>query len=53
MKSLSLPLALSAIALVATNAAADLPRKDSTEFDYKYEMEALPTAEDLDNLLSE
>ena len=49
MKSLSLPLALSAIALVATNAAADLPRKDSTEFDYKYEMNALPTAEDFDH----
>ena len=49
MKSTILPLALSSIALAATHAAADLPRKDSSQFDYKYEMNALPTAEDIDN----
>ena len=48
MKSPILPLTLSAIALAAATAAADLPRKDSAEFDYKYEMNALPTAEDVD-----
>lgn len=29
-------------------AASDLPRRDSSAFDLKYEMEVLPTAEDLD-----
>lgn len=35
-------------AMIAMGAAADLPQLDSTAFDFKYEMEALPTAEDLD-----
>lgn len=30
-------------------ASADLPPLDSSQFEYKYEMEALPTAQDVDN----
>ena len=37
------------VAVVAGVAVADLPRLDSSQFDYKYEMNALPTAEDMDN----
>lgn len=37
-----------ASASLAFSAAADLPRLDSSQFDYKYEMIALPTAEDID-----
>ena len=37
-----------ASASLAFSAAADLPHLDSSLFDYKYEMVALPTAEDLD-----
>ena len=47
MKSL-LPAIVIVAAIAAQNACADLTRKDSTEFDYKYEMNALPTAEDID-----
>ena len=36
-------------AVAAFTGLADLERKDSTEFEYKYEMNALPTAEDLDS----
>ena len=36
------------LALPAAQAAADLDRKDSSQFAYKYEMIALPTAEDVD-----
>ena len=39
---------LLAAATLATTATAELPRLDSSQFDYKYEMIALPTAEDLD-----
>ena len=39
---------LSALLLVAADARADLERRDSARFAYKYEMVALPTAEDLD-----
>lgn len=31
------------------SALAEMPRLDSARFDFKYEMEALPSAEDLDN----
>jgi hypothetical protein len=48
MKNPFLPLALSVIALVSAN-AADLPRLDSTQFEYKYEMTTLPDAEDVDH----
>ena len=48
MKSTILPLVLSAIALAAVNAAADLPRLDSSQFDYKYDMIVLPSAQNLD-----
>lgn len=48
MKSL-LPAIVLVAAIAAQNACADLTRKDSTEFEYKYEMNVLPTAEDLDN----
>lgn len=34
--------------LGASSASADLPRRDSTQFECKYEMDALPTAEDAD-----
>ena len=37
-----------ASASLAFSAAADLPRLDSSQFDYKYEMLKLPTAENLD-----
>ena len=38
------------LASVATQSfAAKMPKLDSSAFDFKYEMEALPTAEDLDN----
>jgi len=33
---------------LAFGAASDLPQRDSTTFDFKYEMESLPTEEDLD-----
>ena len=33
---------------VAFGAASDLPQRDSATFDFKYEMESLPTEEDLD-----
>ena len=46
---LLLPAIVIVAAIAAQNACADLTRKDSTEFEYKYEMNALPTAEDLDN----
>jgi hypothetical protein len=39
---------LLAAATLATTATAELPRLDSSQFDYKYEMIALPTTEDLD-----
>lgn len=45
MKTAILPLAC----LVAIPAAADLPRRDSSQFECKFEMNALPTAEDVDN----
>ncbi len=38
---------LAAATLATTATAAELPRLDSSQFDYKYEMIALPTAEDL------
>jgi len=37
------------VAVVTGVAVADLPRLDSSQFEYKYEMNALPTAEDIDN----
>ena len=37
------------VVMVTGVAVADLERLDSTQFEYKYEMNALPTAEDLDN----
>ncbi len=36
-------------AMSVMGAASDLPQRDSTLFEYKYEMNALPTAEDVDN----
>lgn len=33
---------------VSQGVADDLPRRDSSQFEYKYEMNALPTAEDVD-----
>ena len=36
------------LALVAADARADLERRDSTQFECRYEMDALPTAEDAD-----
>ena len=39
---------LAAATLATTATAAELPRLDSSKFAYKYEMIALPTAEDLD-----
>ena len=33
---------------VAFGAASDLPQRDSSTFDFKYEMESLPTTQDLD-----
>ena len=39
---------LAAATLATTATAAELPRLDSPKFAYKYEMIALPTAEDLD-----
>ena len=35
-------------ATAVIGAASDLPLRDSSTFDFKYEMEALPTTEDLD-----
>ncbi len=41
---------LMALALTATHSdAARMPKLDSSAFDFKYEMETLPTAEDLDD----
>lgn len=45
-KTTCVALAVSATAGVAL---ADLPRLDSAQFAYKYEMDALPTAEDVDS----
>lgn len=44
MKTAFLPLALLPAAIVS----ADIQRMDSTEFEYKYEMDAKPTEQDLD-----
>jgi len=50
MKTRLIPiLTLAAATSPAITAFANLERKDSKEFAYKYEMNALPTAEDLDN----
>ena len=48
-KTITRTAAILASASLALTAAAELPRKDSAEFAYKYEMNALPTAEDIDN----
>ena len=48
MKRPLIPFVCIAAAAIA-NASADIPRLDSTQFEYKYEMNALPTAEDVDN----
>jgi len=40
--------AAAAIVASATSAFADLERRDSSQFEYKYEMNVLPTAEDVD-----
>ena len=47
-KTITRTAAILASASLALTAAADLPRLDSTQFEYKYEMNALPTAEDID-----
>ena len=47
MKSL-LPAIVLVAAIAAQNACADLTRKDSTEFEYKYEMDVKPTEQDVD-----
>jgi len=49
MKAKGTSILSAAVAAVAAfTGLADLERKDSSQFDYKYEMVALPTAEDLD-----
>ena len=48
MKSL-LPAIVIVAAIAAQNACADLPRLDSSQFDYKYDMIVLPSAQNLDN----
>ncbi len=50
MKTRLIPiLALAAATCPAISAFADLEQRDSSAFDYKYEMVSLPTAEDLDD----
>lgn len=48
MKSL-LPAIVLFAAIAAQNACADLPRLDSSQFDYKYDMIVLPSTQNLDN----
>ena len=49
MKTMLIPiLTVAAVSSSALKTFADLERKDSSQFDYKYEMLKLPTAEDID-----